>query len=178
MNAKVVFHLLKNYDQIKKLEAELSYKEMLNRRILLENAQYSIETLKTLLHIIWPLTTKHDFQQHLIKNDRFIDLLFENLQSSNSFDLLFPLIGILSNLNSSEAFRSENCFKSAHLILEKDYSRFLCNFDCHQVFLYLLYNISFDKKVINDLFEKSLLLEFIKEDSQRIYKFQKHQNLF
>ena len=31
-------------DQIKKLEAELSYKEMLNRRILLENAQYSIET--------------------------------------------------------------------------------------------------------------------------------------
>ncbi|KAK8887057.1 hypothetical protein M9Y10_038093 [Tritrichomonas musculus] len=155
-------------NRIKQLESELKYKDKLNKQILIENAQYSIDSLTTLLDIIWPLTKKSDFQRSLISNVKFIDILFENLQSAYSSSLLFPLIGILANLNSNDIFRSKIGFKSVFLILEKNGSTILQNYECQQVFLYLLYNISFDIIIINDILRKCPLLKFIKENSNRI----------
>lgn len=165
-------------NRIKKLEAEIKFKDDINKKVLFENAQYSIDSLKILLNIIWPLTKKKDFQQTLINNDKFIDLLFENLQSSSFLDLIFPILGILSNLNSNIIFRSKYGFISVLSILEKDHLKIIENLECFQVFLYLLYNVSFDTNVINELIEKSPLLEFMKEVSLKAFRIPEHYDLF
>lgn len=165
-------------NRIKKLEAELRFKDDINKKVLFENAQYSIDTLKILLNIIWPLTKKMDFQQTLINNDKFIDLLFENLQSSSFLDLIFPILGILSNLNSNKIFRSKYGFTSVLSILEKNHSKIIENLECFQVFLYLLYNVSFNTNVINELIKKSSLLEFMKEVSLKALRIPEHNDLF
>lgn len=165
-------------NRIKKLESELKYKENTNKMILFENAQYSMDSLKTLLHIIWPLTTEDEFQQTLINNNKFTDLLFENLESTSFPDLLFPLIGILSNLNSNNEFRLKNGFVSVTLTLKKDHYKIISNNECLQVFLYLLYNVSFDAYIIYDLLNKSSLIEFIKQVSQKKFKSIELKDLF